>query len=526
MEKLQREQEEICIAIASESRKQVAEESYTAWLCQKNVSSIDPPRNAMSRLHKRQQLNKLQCTSCPKTMDDTTVAESKVMGQSDASASMYSSQCLLHGDHNINVKVAPIQISLKQSSHNIEAIGKPSMMFPYTNYPPASYKQNYLRQARSKSVRPTSSMSTHSRRPRSRAIKSAPTPRIVHTPEPSTLTSLKEYSVAGKKRNSKKKKSTEDDNNFNKVNSTIISPSTDVQDKPSQQKSESNETETEMSGTSVEVMKPFIDLKDETNTDASLKITKQEETMDGIEATDPLEEGDGSSSSIDLTFHEVGPENSLQSLASAVVTAGSLSPMELLKILRISNSSRLKNHNFKRSLSYPTRPQRHSLSAIPEGEIVTEYGDEEGSQYSLDAEFLHSLMPYAFEDTDFQEVGEKEITQILANNERTEHITSACTTSVGTVSTAQEISDTEKSLVVAWGDDNGISLQSNSESSTTKQTSQGSEHSKKTLLHTKRKVHSAMPRLHHCSLRQENKTAVKTSVVQFGGTGELKYYTS
>lgn len=480
MEKQEQEQEKLYTAIAKESRKQLAEESYTSWLCQNSLSSIEPPGNAMSRLYERQQSNKLHCTSCPKTMEDTSVTGSKVAGQSHSvTASAYSSQSSFHAYHNANyshIKVAPIRISLKQSYRNVESIGKPDMMFPYTNYPPLSYKQNHPKQARSKSTRPSSSMSNHFRRPRSRAIKSAPTPCIMHTPDPSSLASLKECATTKSRR---KKKSVEnghtDTSMCSKVDSDVLM-------------SECNEKPQEME---------------------PCNNNKQEEDIDAV---DPLEEGDGSTSSIDFTFHEVGPENNLQSLAA---TAGSLSPTELLTFLRISNSSQQKKHNFKKSQSYPHQSTCRSLSAIPEGEIVMQYEDQEGSQLFFDTNFLYSLMPYAFEDTDFQGIDANEITRILANNNiLTEGTLSDHSTSAG--ATPSDSTSTEKPLVVAWDDNSDIKQKI--QNSTVQQNSleYSSESAGKTFPHAKRKVHSAMPKLQQCFLKQ-NRTVLKTSVVQFDG---------
>ena len=165
-----------------------------------------------------------------------------------------------------------------------------------------------------------------------------------------------------------------------------------------------NETYNNIHG-QTEVMQSSIDTekeKDNVIAEEALKETTKDDTNDE----------DGSSTSLDgLTFHDVGPENDLQSLASPVGNtsgrgaAPSINPIEFLRVLSELSSQRTRSHSrshgkYKSSASI--KYDRHfSLGSIPEGEIVTSYNKVEGSQV-FDDDFLYNLMPFAFDSSHFQ----------------------------------------------------------------------------------------------------------------------------
>ncbi len=276
--------------------------------------------------------------------------------------------------------ISKIEISLNQAEHNILAVGKPDKLYPYSNYPPKTYR-NHRQKLTTSLSRPSSSMSGKQRgykRQRSSSrmsTKSMPTPRHGgSTPTPPNIQS----------------------------NSSSLPPSY----------------------IDYSIHKPIKNIHEPIS---SLQLSANGYHDNGINNEEEKhheeleeEEENGSTSSIDgLTFHEVGPENNLRTLIGGepsgpnqsatspiAVTNTAAALFELFRLSQQENNTssyqRLgrrhstgTRHGSRRQNNYQ---RTFSLNAIPEGEIVTKYDDQkEGSGSRLfDETFLSSLMPYAF----------------------------------------------------------------------------------------------------------------------------------
>lgn len=280
--------------------------------------------------------------------------------------------------------ISKIEISLNQADHNIHGIGKPHQLYPYSNYPPKRYRKHHKNHTTS---RPSSSMSGATKqykasRPSSKmSVKSMPTPQVDRSTPSPLPTSFSEYCI-------------------HKPDNNIHEQHTDRHDDQEQHHDDNITNE----------------------------IHQQEDEL----------EGEGSNSSIDgLMFHEVGPENDLQTLVSPTDTTNSsyragspfpsLSAAEILQMLRISqkdnnNQPRLHRRHSTGSGKHGNTSHRYnqfsrtiSLNAIPEGEVVTSYGRDEREEGSgsrvFDEKLLASLMPYAFSDKQVSDIEDKPMQQ-------------------------------------------------------------------------------------------------------------------
>lgn len=345
-------------------RKQEADNSYDEWLNQNHFSP--PPSRIVSQ---QSSVTRLSCETCSNSATHLTRKTS-------------------HSEKHPTV--ATIQISLNQADHNIKPVGKPHKLYPYSNYPPTQYRCHSARRSHMTSKsRPRSSASGR-RSPRhtfTRArAKSAPaTTSTVNSFTVSQITHKIPHTTAAAVK-------------------TITSQNNDSSD---------------IHMIPVNEISDALDAGDNTTRgaeDSEIRIEDIVEDINGSREKKHINEGreeeeEGSTSSIDgLMFHEVGPENDLNSLASPTGTKGliggapNVSPLELLHVFGELSSHRPLN----RSQSHrPAQQQynklkRHSsLNAIPEGEIVNSYNEIEDSQL-FDEDFLYHLMPFAFDSNHFQ----------------------------------------------------------------------------------------------------------------------------
>lgn len=352
--------------IQTKLRQEKAQEAYDEWLYQNHFSP--PPC-----LHKSAQTNS-SCQTCSRSRvsSRTTLTE--------------TSQTNLSRGHDDNPKIAKIQISLAQAQHNIESVGKPHKLYPYANYPPTHYRQHSPQKSHMTSKRrPSSSMSSrrsHKRSFSQVSVKSAPTPRTIVTPDLKLSQNLQ----------------------ISKFRSPLINiPHTASNNEIY------NPTVNDSHIQPVQVESPMNivnKLNGEDSCNGNIKNDMEDVVNhDNIE-TQELED-EGSTSSIDgLTFHEVGPENDLRSLVSPTSAMSPVfTPVDLLQVLGLTTNTNPKKQ-FHHSFSNSRMPKRQfSLGSIPEGEIVTNYVDNDSQVF--DEEFLYNLMPFAFQDQ-FQGVKEEQ----------------------------------------------------------------------------------------------------------------------
>ena len=386
-------------------RKQEADEAYKEWSEQNRISPIHPPRNTLLRTTERTFDEKSNCKTC----------QSKLSG---SCTSNLSKRILSAASNKRKPVVAKIDISLDQSDHNIESVGKPHKLYPYKNHPPQKYRKH--KHHVTNQSRPNSSLAGRTRPSSQRSVKSVPTPRQLATPTPKidarVTTSLPASPLPHKPH-------TQSNNSWQDK---------DIHDKISHQSELMNTVESEC-------LNGNHDNTDTQNVfDAGydyIEIDKKT-TENSEEEDEEEEEEEGSSTSVEgLTFHEVGPENNLQTLITS--TSGGqplVNPADLIEFLRLSQQTSHRRKSYQRfssySMNHPSQlrfQRRFSLGSIPEGKIYDKYTDEdeEGSR-TFDEDFLFALMPYAFQGTEDEK--EIEITEEIDENGDTEAVNEKNTT--------------------------------------------------------------------------------------------------
>lgn len=386
-----REQKTLRKSLETELRKQEADEAYKEWSEQNRISLIHPPRNTLSRTTERTFDEKSNCQTC----------QSKLSG---TCKSNLSKRILSAASNKRKPIVAKIDISLDQSDHNIESVGKPHKLYPYKNYPPQKYRKH--KHHVTNQSRPNSSLTGRTRPSSQRSVKSVPTPRQLATPTPkidALITTSLPASPLPHKPHTQSNNSWQDK---------------DIHDKISHQSELMNTVESEcLNGNhdNTDIQNGF-----DAGYDYIEKTTENGENED--------EEEEGSSTSVEgLTFHEVGPENNLQTLITSTSGRQSLvNPADLIELLRLSQQTSHRRKSYQRfssySMNHPSQlrfQRRFSLGSIPEGKIYDKYTDEdeEGSR-TFDEDFLFALMPYAFQGTEDEK--EIEITEEIDKNGDTE----------------------------------------------------------------------------------------------------------
>ena len=363
-ERVRQNQKILYKTIQTKLRQEKAQEAYDEWLYQNYFSP--PPC-----LHESAQTNS-SCQTCSRSRVSfrTTLTE--------------TSQTNLLRSHDDNPKIAKIQISLDQAQRNIESVGKPHKLYPYTNYPPTHYRQHSPQKGHMTSKRrPSSSMSSRRSQKHSFSqvsVKSAPTPRTIVTPDLKLSQNLQISKLRSPLINVPHTTS----------NNEIYSPTVnDSHIQPIQTESPMN------------IVNKLINDEDSSHS----IIENDKEDVVNCNNIEPQElEDEGSTSSIDgLTFHEVGPENDFRSLVSPTSAMSPVfTPVNLLQVLGLNiNSTPNKQLRHSSSCSYHRSNSRKlqrqfSLGSIPEGEIVTNYVDNDSQVF--DEEFLYNLMPFAFQD--------------------------------------------------------------------------------------------------------------------------------
>lgn len=359
-ERENQKQKVLCKTIQNQLRKQEAENAYDEWLCRNNFSSTPPPPPPP------RSTSRLSCETCSS------------ISQLDSITQLDSLSTAVQSIHSSNEpKIAKIQISFNQAEHNTAPVGKPHKLYPYSNYPPKQYRCH---------TKTEGYVGSRNQRPFSSASNRHPSKRVVsHVRIKSAPTRI----ATGTERMQSKSKSKMPHTRKSIHKATINSV---------------NETYNDIHG-QTETMPSLIDTGKKEDNVAVLTEEMPKETT-----KDDANDEDGSSTSLDgLTFHDVGPENDLQSLASPVSNPSgrgatpSINPIEFLRVLSELSSQRTRSRShgkYKPSTSIKY-DRRFSLGSIPEGEMVTSYNKVEGSQV-FDDDFLYNLMPFAFDSSHFQ----------------------------------------------------------------------------------------------------------------------------
>ena len=396
-DEIERRQTNAMLALWEQFRKEAADISYNQWLEKKSKQANGPsPRERK-----------------PTSMTYTrSTVSSRGASKSAASVSVHKSNLQL---------TSSIKVNLKQAKRNVASVGKPEKMQPYTNYPPKSSGSRTSVHFLSKS--------------RSEPPRSGRTSRSTVQSAASVPAGVKYYSKIHHRQTSTIKRANQKQMVEDIVESKEAHGSgyeaTDNQEEQVHKQLEEQELKNRVDGV-VDQNVEEIDKEQLLVTvaeDAS-KGDGNEQNLEEINIKDSGEEDEGSSlypqeeeeiDELDFSklmendvfnectmegdeedlFHDVGQTNSLNALSLPNTLTKDRTPAEVIQLLRsfggLSRSYNRSN-SFSHGYSMAHRNQfqrRFSLGAIPEGQIVTNYNDEDHAQSSsqlLDEQFLESLL--------------------------------------------------------------------------------------------------------------------------------------
>ena len=393
-DEIERRQTNAMLALQERFRNEAADISYNQWLEKKSKQAIGPsPRERK-----------------PTSMTYTrSTVSSRGASKSAASVSAHKSNPQL---------TSSIKVNPKQVKRNTASVGKPEKMQPYTNYPPKS----------SGSRTPVHFLS----KSRSEPPRSGRTSRSTVRSTASVPAGVKYYSKIHHRQTTIKR-----DNQKQMAEDIVESQEahesghdvTENQDEQLDKQLEEQELENRVNGITDQNIEE-IDKEQATIAEDASKGEDNEQNLEEINIKDSGEEVKGSSlypqeeeeiDELDFSklmendvfneytvegdeddlFHDVGQTNSLNALSLPNTLTKDRTPAEVIQLLRsfggLSRSyNRSNSFSHGYSMAHRNRFQRRfSLGAIPEGQIVTNYNDEDHAQSSsqlLDEQFLESLL--------------------------------------------------------------------------------------------------------------------------------------
>lgn len=351
-----REQE--LLSLRTRLKEEASEMAYDDWLEKKNVSNSQVPTPAACERRK-----KVRSSSGQRTSTCTTCTRTHTKRQSAL----------------VNKRVpqiaTPIKVNHHQETRNVDSVGKSEKLYPYTNYPP-----KHLRSHSSEELCRTHHKPKSGRSSRSTVCSSSRSSRQL-------LTGKKTHRKSGLR--------------------TPISKSQATQ-LATVKRDELEGHTSETDNVPVMTMTPGMKIYHEENScpksdiEIANTVNREHRTEDVSVGSNDLqgyysEEDDDEE---DLLFHDVGDTNNLNALALPNTLTKDKTPAEVLQILRAVDGTG--SRSFKRSQSTSLRrnsiqmgnyARRLSLTAIPEGRIVTSYSDEEQSTSQLlDDDFIEALI--------------------------------------------------------------------------------------------------------------------------------------
>ena len=342
--------------LQSRLRKEAADTAYIGWL-ERNGRDNSKSGTPVA-CETRQQIRQSQPS---RTMSCNTCSQATTKHHSATS-------------HFKPKAVVPIKPSLCQAKRNIDSVGKPEKLCPYTNYPPQTYRgHNTAGKTASNSSRPSRATSTVSR-----STTSTPLP-----------TGIKYYSKSYKLQSASTSTSqpapplslepvpyvpiiTPPDNTPNPVQDCI------TQSEEERLVASEDEEEIQLAWT--------VETFDEKQ---GYEQGNFEDESGGLfpSASDADDWDD------DLSFHDVGHTNSLDALSLPSTLMKGRTPAEVVQLFRLIGSPR-RSHSYGQSSSRMSFirnrfQRRFSLGAIPEGQMVTSYSDEDASTtHLLDDQYI------------------------------------------------------------------------------------------------------------------------------------------
>ena len=397
-DEMERRQTNAMLTLQERCRKEAADMSYNQWLEKKSKHVNGPsPRERKSVAYARSTVSSRGASK-------------------DASVSAQKSNPQL---------TSSIKVNPKQAKRNTASVGKPEKMQPYTNYPPKSSGSRTSVHFLGKS--------------RSEPPRSGRTSRSTLRSAASVPTDVKYYSrVRHRQSTAKRKQVVEDTVQKQAVEDSVKLKSKeayksgyDVAENQEEQvyyeqleDLEQQELESRIDGGTDQTVEEIDekqltatgdgskvgnDLEDERNNGdeevegSDLYPHEEEKGIDELDFSKLKEndvfneytiEGDE-----DDLFHDVGQTNSLNALSLPNTLTKDRTPAEVVQLLRsfggLSRSyNRSNSFSHDHSIAHRSRFQRRfSLGAIPEGQIVTNYNDEDqSSSQLLDEHFLESLI--------------------------------------------------------------------------------------------------------------------------------------
>ena len=373
-------QEQELVSLHTRLKEEAAEMAYDDWLERKNVGNSRLPTPAACERRKKVPNNSDQrsssCTTC-------TRAHSK-----HQSASMKKRAPQI---------ATPIKVNPHQETRNVDSVGKSEKLYSYTNYPP-----KHLRSHSSEELCKSSHTPKSGRSSRTTFCSSGRSSRQL-------LSAKKSHRKPGRKQKSicksqAKQQGTVNLEELDGHTSETESISMMIPDTNEEDSKPNSDNEIANSGDSTENGKH--DTKDFSTKSNDLQAYHSEDdehdTEDFSIKSNDLQAyfSEDDDDEDDLFFHDVGDTNNLDALALPNTLTKDKTPAEVIQILRAVGGS--SSRSFKRSQSTSVRrnsiqlgnsTRRLSLSAIPEGRMVTSYSDEEHSTSQLlDDDFVEALI--------------------------------------------------------------------------------------------------------------------------------------
>ena len=334
-------------------KKEAADAAYDDWLEKNNATHVGvrPPTECETRCEVRSQPDRTAtCSTCSHM------------------ASQRQSATTTHYRHK---RVTPIKPALHQEKRNLGSVGKPDKMYPYANYPPESMRSHVSSRNPGKSSAMKSSSSKTSR------VASTHTRGSVHVSASAKYC----HKVYRKKQQ------------HQTIAKTDIAIPSNANEDQTTQTTVSQVLSGKVEGNNLSNNDLFPVEKSVHDTQKSDSNGQQQEEVPFT----PLDLEDSEDLDDDFAFHDVGHANSLDALSLPNSLMKGRTPAEVVQLLRLFGNPRPRPYR-RMSFSQPSNKsrfqRRFSLGAIPEGEIVTTYSDEDTSTSQL---FYHNFKMYGKE---------------------------------------------------------------------------------------------------------------------------------
>ena len=332
-------------------KKEASDAAYDDWLEKNNAThvSIHPPTECETRCEVRSQPDRTStCSTCSHV------------------ASQRQSATTTHYRHK---RVTPIKSALHQEKRNLGSVGKPDKMYPYANYPPESMRSHVSSRNPGKDSAMKSSSSKTSR------VTSTRTRGSVHVSASAKYC----HKLYRKKQQ------------HQTVAKTDTATPSNANEDQTTQSTASQVPSGKVEGNNLNNIDLEKSVHDTQKSDSNGQ--QQEETP-----FTPVDLEDSEDLDDDFAFHDVGHANSLDALSLPSSLMKGRTPAEVVQLLRLFGNPRPRPHRRSMSFSQPSNKsrfqRRFSLGAIPEGEIVTTYSDEDASTSQL---FYHNFKMYGQE---------------------------------------------------------------------------------------------------------------------------------